>query len=161
MFHSIRFAWPVLMLGLLLSAGAAMADGAATISTATSDEYGTYLVTGDGMSVYLFEADTRGSGESSCYGKCADPYWPPVLTSGAPQADGQARGNMLGTIKRKDGAMQVTYGGWPLYLFVKDKAPGDTAGQDVHGFDGEWYLVTPEGTAVHAEEEEDDHVGGY
>ncbi len=53
-----------------------------------------------------------------------------------------------GASKRKDGRRQVTYNGWPLYTFVKDTAPGNTAGQDVEGFGGEWYLVTPEGEHV-------------
>jgi predicted lipoprotein with Yx(FWY)xxD motif len=41
--------------------------------------------------------------------------------------------------------MQVVYNQHPLYYFVKDQGPGQTAGQDVHGFGGEWYLLTPEG----------------
>ena len=46
--------------------------------------------------------------------------------------------------------MQVTYNGWPLYYFIKDKAPGDTMGQDVKGFGAEWYLVMPSGKEVHS-----------
>ena len=59
---------------------------------------------------------------------------------------------MLGTVERRDGSLQVTYNGWPLYYFVKDGKPGDTIGQDMEGFGGEWYLVSPDGDHVeHAE----------
>ena len=44
--------------------------------------------------------------------------------------------------------MQVTYNGWPLYYFVKDKQAGEATGQDVKGFGGEWYLVKPQGTKL-------------
>ncbi len=59
-----------------------------------------------------------------------------------------AQADLIGTFERDDGKMQVTYGGWPLYHFVRDKAPGDTNGQDVEGFGAEWYLVSPSGEEV-------------
>jgi len=130
---------------LALTSGLALAGGAAKVDTATSDEYGTYLVNERGMSLYLFEPDDQG--RSTCYDACAQ-AWPPVTTEGQPKARGKTDASLLGASKRKDGARQVTYNGWPLYTFVKDNAPGDTAGQDVEGFGGEWYLVTPEGEHV-------------
>lgn len=61
------------------------------------------------------------------------------------------KAGLVGTFERRDGARQVTYDGMPLHYFVKDQEPGDTAGQDVEGFGGEWYLVAPEGAKVHEE----------
>ena len=69
---------------------------------------------------------------------------------GEPQAGAGVNAGALGSLKRPDGTMQVTYNGWPLYYFIKDKAPGDTMGQDVKGFSAEWYLVTPSGKEVHS-----------
>jgi predicted lipoprotein with Yx(FWY)xxD motif len=46
----------------------------------------------------------------------------------------------LGTVANPEGGTQVTYNGWPLYLWVKDKAPGDTTGE---GVGGKWHVVTP------------------
>jgi len=63
-------------------------------------------------------------------------------------ANPAVRAQLLGTVQRRDGAMQVTYNGWPLYYYARDQNPGDTNGQDVEGFGGEWYLVTPEGHPV-------------
>lgn len=50
--------------------------------------------------------------------------------------------SMLGTTTRKDGTVQVTYNGWPLYYFSKDMAAGDTMGE---GFKSYWFVVTPTG----------------
>jgi predicted lipoprotein with Yx(FWY)xxD motif len=36
---------------------------------------------------------------------------------------------------------QMTYNGWPLYYYIKDKAPGDTTGQ---GVGGTWFVVPPD-----------------
>jgi len=133
--------------GLILvatGAGTALAGGA-TVSTAEHEPYGAHLVDGKGMSLYLFEADKGGM--SSCYDACAT-AWPPLQTTGQPQAIGKVQQSLLGTVARKDGAMQVTYGGWPVYYFIKDKAAGDTKGQEVDGFGAEWYLVGPNGKAV-------------
>jgi len=44
----------------------------------------------------------------------------------------------------------VTAGGWPLYTFVKDKAPGDVTGEGVKTFGGTWLAVSPSGVAVSA-----------
>ena len=54
----------------------------------------------------------------------------------------------LGTIKRPDGTVQVTYNGHPLYLYVKDKDDGDTYGQGINSFGADWYALTPSGKKV-------------
>jgi Secreted repeat of unknown function len=51
----------------------------------------------------------------------------------------------VGTLKRSDGTIQVTYKGHPLYLYVKDKDDGDTYGQLLKSFGAEWYTLTPTG----------------
>lgn len=56
---------------------------------------------------------------SGCQSLCAQ-YWPPVLTSGRPQAGPGVDQHALGTIMRPDGTEQVTYQGRPLYLFTGD-----------------------------------------
>ncbi|MDN5863847.1 MAG: hypothetical protein L0I62_01315 [Gammaproteobacteria bacterium] len=121
----------------------------AIVATATQTPYGSYLVDAAGISLYLFKADSRG-GKSTCYDRCAE-VWPPLLSDGEPEAGGQAKAGLLGTIERRNGSTQVTYNGWPLYYYAPDDEAGDTKGQDVHGFGAEWYLVTPAGSVVHAE----------
>jgi predicted lipoprotein with Yx(FWY)xxD motif len=68
--------------------------------------------------VYTFNGDSGH--KSSCTGTCAV-NWPPVLTSGRPEAAGPGVDeHALGIIVRPDGTHQVTYDGQPLYLDVDD-----------------------------------------
>jgi predicted lipoprotein with Yx(FWY)xxD motif len=117
-----------------------------TIAVATNAKLGQILVDGKGMTVYLFVVDTGTT--STCYTSCAS-IWPPVLTTGAPQAGAGATASLLGTTTRTDGKIEVTYAGHPLYYFIKDKAAGDTTGQGVNGFGGLWWVLTPSGAAMH------------
>jgi predicted lipoprotein with Yx(FWY)xxD motif len=56
---------------------------------------------------------------NGCFGMCAQ-FWPPVLTSGRPEAGAGVDSDALGTTTRPDGTKQVTYKGRPLYLFADD-----------------------------------------
>jgi predicted lipoprotein with Yx(FWY)xxD motif len=124
------------------SGSAASQGGAATIAVGNAGDLGTVLVDSNGMTVYDFHKD-KGT-TSSCYGAC-EQNWPPVTTTGAPKASGGAQSGMLGTTERKDGTMQVTYAGHPLYTFIQDMKPGDAKGNDVDFFGGEWYALQPNG----------------
>ena len=92
----------------------------ATVAISGS-ELGRVLVDGRGRTLYLFERDKHG--KSSCTGPCAT-AWPPLIASGKPLASAGARASLLGTTKRADGRLQVTYNHHPLYTFVKDTREG-------------------------------------
>ena len=115
------------------------------ISVADNAKLGKILVDGSGKTVYLFEADKTTV--STCYGDCAT-YWPPVLTTGAPDAGPGVTASLLGTTQRKDRAKQVTYGGHPLYYVVTDHKTGDTTGQGVNNFGAPWDVVGPDGMQI-------------
>ena len=123
----------------------------AELTAAQSQEFGRYVADGDGRALYMFTTDTRGEGniepESSCYDACAE-AWPPLLAEASPPVGDKLDKSKLGSFQRQGGKTQITYGGWPLYYYVKDSGSGSVTGQDVHGFGGEWYLVTPEGGAL-------------
>lgn len=124
--------------------GGVPVTGGATVNVSDTTDFGSILVDGEGMSLYLFTNDTQNSGASTCYDDCAV-EWPPLTTDGDPTAGEGADASLLGTITRDDGTMQVTYNGWPLYYFHEDAAAGDTNGQDVGGV---WFLVSPAGEAI-------------
>ena len=73
--------------------------------------FGKMIYNSSRQAIYQFDRDSKG--KSRCYGSCAK-LWPPVLTRGKPKAIKGARANLLGTFKRRGGARQVTYNGWPL-----------------------------------------------
>ena len=116
-----------------------------TIKKATSG-LGDILVDANGRTLYLFRADSAGV--SNCNsGPCVQ-YWPPVLTQGQPQAGPGVSAALLGTSKRKDGSVEVTYAGHPLYYFLADTRPGQLAGQGVDSFGARWYVVSPTGAQI-------------
>jgi len=121
------------------SAGAGVKVGVA------SSGLGRVLVDGRGRTLYLFEKDKHG--KSACAGKCAG-FWPPLITSGKPLATAGAKSSLLGTTKRADGRLQVTYNHHPLYTFVKDTRKGQTNGEELDAFGAEWYAVSAAGAKV-------------
>lgn len=114
----------------------------ATEIVVTEGELGTYLTDADGNTLYLFLPDAAG-GESTCYDAC-EASWPPVGEVVAGDGVDEA---LVGTTTRNDGSVQATYGGWPLYYFAADSAPGDVNGQ---GINDVWFVVSPAGEAVGA-----------
>ena len=122
------------------------AAAAATVSLrALSGVPGKALVGSNGRTLYLFEADK--SGTSACSGACAT-AWPPDVVTGSPEAGGGVSQSLLGTIKRADGTMQVTYNGHPLYYFTADTAGGTAHGQGIKAFGAGWYVVSASGSKI-------------
>ena len=122
--------------------------GAAGVLGVATTSLGPVLVDSKGFTVYLLTADTAG--HSTCSAQCLQ-YWPLVPApagAGVPAVQGVSAA--LGATKGTSGASMVTAGGWPLYTFVKDKAPGDVAGEGVKTFGGTWYAVSPSGQVVTA-----------
>lgn len=114
------------------------------VKAATEQGLGRVLVDGRGYTVYAYVPDHQGA--SKCYRACAF-SWPPfVLPHGVvrPVEGRGVRSALLGATKRTDGALQVTYNGWPLYLYRNDGAPGEATGQG-NGM-GLWYAVNPSGS---------------
>jgi predicted lipoprotein with Yx(FWY)xxD motif len=128
----------------LVVAGTGSAASRATVKT-RHGALGTFLVGGNGRTLYLFEKDKTS--KSTCTGQCAQ-FWPPLLTSGKPKAAGKAKASLFGTTKRSDGKVQVTYKGHPLYYFSQDTKPGDTMGEGFNAFGAKWYVLAPSGKKI-------------
>jgi predicted lipoprotein with Yx(FWY)xxD motif len=128
-------------------------DGGPATVKMTSAATGRFLVDSQGHSLYLFEKDEDG--ESYCSGACAA-VWPPLETSAKPRGATGVDTAALGTTKRDDGDLQVTYHGHPLYYYAADASTaGRTKGEDVKQFGDSWYLVDARGKPV--EEESESH----
>jgi len=123
---------------------AAVPAGPAMVNVGKNDKFGSFLADDKGMTLYLFTNDSPNT--TTCYDKCAT-FWPPLLTTGNTVAGTGLDASKFGTITRTDGTTQVTYGGWPLYYFAKDKQAGDVLGQ---GVTNNWYLISPAGDAIKA-----------
>ncbi len=132
----------VASLGAFVALAAFAQNADVQLALQTDPALGDHLVDGDGRTLYLFTPDEQGA--STCVDACAE-NWPPVLAGGeVPVADGLDAA-LVGSVERADGSSQVTYGGWPLYTFVRDAAAGDTNGQGVNDV---WYVVGADGNAA-------------
>jgi len=106
---------------------------------------GPVLVDSKGFTVYMLTADTPG--HSTCSAQCLK-FWPLVLAPGTTVPPVQGVSAAVTATKATSGASMVAAAGWPLYTFVKDKAPGQVAGEGIKTFGGTWYAVSPSGTPV-------------
>ena len=106
---------------------------------------GEVLVNSKGHTLYMFAKDKNG--KSSCSGSCAK-FWPPYLQHGKVTAGTGVKASLLGTTRRSNGSMQVTYKKHPLYGFALDKKAGQTNGEGNVAFGGKWHAVSAKGTAV-------------
>ena len=129
----------------VLTAGAVAAGHTGAVVKLGQSSLGRILVDSHGRTLYLWAHDKRG--KSTCYGACAT-YWPPLITRGKPRAISGARSGLVGTTRRRDGKLQVTYHGHPLYRFSLDGRAGQTAGEGLSDFGGRWYAVSAAGNAV-------------
>jgi predicted lipoprotein with Yx(FWY)xxD motif len=124
----------------------------AVVKVALNKELGkSILVDARGRTLYMFRADSRN--KSTCVDDATyhcSKLWPPLRTTGKPRAGRGVKSSLLGLIKRRDGAAQVTYAGHPLYTdagspsvsLAPDTKPGDVNGQ---GFLGVWFAIAPSG----------------
>src|SRR4051794_28865992 len=128
----------------VLALPAAAAAKTASVKVAPSSA-GRILVDTHGKTLYLWAHDKGAA--STCNGQCAK-YWPPLITTGKPEAGAGARAALLATSRRADGRMQVTYHGHPLYYYVGDTRRGDVKGEGLTAFGGRSDPVSAAGAAV-------------
>jgi len=127
------------------ASNAAPATARTVVKTAQTG-LGRILVNSRGHTLYQFGKDKNG--KSACAGQCAT-FWPPLInTSGKPLAQAGAKASLLGTTKRADGRMQVTYNHHPLYTFAKDTKKGQTKGEGLTAFGGKWEVNSPAGAKI-------------
>ena len=112
------------------------ASGAAVVkSTSNPSLGGAVLTNAQGMTLYALSAEAGG--RFICTSSCLQ-VWHPLTVTGTAHPSGSV--GSLGTIKRPDGATQVTFQGKPLYTFAQDARPGDVHGQGIKDV-GTWAAV--------------------
>ncbi len=108
-----------------------------TVKIADSARIGKYLVNASGFTLYIHSSDTPNSGTTGCYSQC-EVYWHPFYTSVIALPANLSQSS-FGMITRTGGAKQLTYDGYPLYLYSVDNASGQITG---NGVAGTWFAVT-------------------
>jgi predicted lipoprotein with Yx(FWY)xxD motif len=108
---------------------------------AANSEFGQMLFDSTGQAIYLFDIETTSA--PRCYDACAE-AWPPVLTTGEPDAGQGVDTALLATTERPDGTVQVTYNDHPLYFYAHEDR-GEVKCHDIFLNGGNWYVVQPGG----------------
>lgn len=128
----------------VVAAGATGSTAKPTVAVTKDATLGSILVNTKDRTVYRF-LDDHGK-TSACTGACAK-EWPPVVVAkhASPVAGSGVLATKLGTTMRADGTVQVTYAGYPLYLYAGDTGSAQTHGQGV----GEvWFVLAPSGATI-------------
>jgi len=131
---------------LALGVGTALAVAGPILKSSHNPTLGTIIVDAQGRTLYHL---TSEHGTIKCTGACAA-AWPPVVAPkrGKPTLGPGLRASKLGTIKRPDGKVQVTYNKLPLYRYYLDQKPGQAKGEGVTLPPGAWYAISPAGRIV-------------
>ena len=136
--------------GGALGVGVAFAVTAPIIKSSKNAALGSIVVDAKGLTLY--HASSERNGKITCTGNCVY-FWFPVIWKGKgkPVLGKGLSPTKIGTIKRPNGALQVTYGKLPLYRYYLDRKPGQTKGQGVKDPAGTWYRDLGERQGRHEE----------
>jgi predicted lipoprotein with Yx(FWY)xxD motif len=128
--------------------GTALAATTVTVKTVHTAKLGTIVVNGQGRTLYHLTGERNGA--IKCKGACLG-FWPPLIVAAGTKAQAGTGivAAKLGTVKRPDGRLQVTYNHMPLYRFAHDTKAGQTNGEAFpDGALGTWYAISRAGTIV-------------
>jgi len=162
--QSLKVSLPALAASLLLAACGSSSGGASSnssassaaassqtssggsasvVKTAANSALGaTILVNNQGMTLYRLSGEQNG--KWICTSAACVQTWHPLIAPSGGAPTGTV--GSLGTVKRPDGTMQVTYKGAPLYTFVQDQKAGDAKGQGIKDV-GTWGAISTSATA--------------
>ena len=179
--HLLKLSLPAAAISLLLAACGSSSTSSNTTSSAAgaqpaaqtsgsssgavvktaSSSLGTILVNSQGMTLYHLSGEQDG--KFICTGSACLGVWHPLIAPSSATPSGPV--GSLGTVKRPEGTLQVTYKGTPLYTFAQDKQAGETNGQGIKDV-GTWSVATtssgsaPAASTASSSEKEESSGGG-
>ena len=117
----------------------------ALLEALTVAGHGKVLVNSHHFSLYGYSPESAG--KIVCKAICLK-FWPPVLVSSKVTSVSVGAGvsGKVGFVKRSATTKQVTFNGWPLYTFIKDKAPAKATGEGVKNGTFIWGLIRASAT---------------
>ncbi len=107
---------------------------------------GSILATGRGATLYDFGPDSPT--RSTCVNAGCVYQWPPLPAPSTIRVGAGVHRALVGTVQRPDGSVQLTYGGHPLYTYIRDSRPGMVTGQAIDQDGGPWYVLNRAGHEI-------------
>lgn len=156
MSHLAKRAWrPAMMLAMAIAGFATaalvgvalaksftlqVAKGAKVTNTLSQSTAENIIVNSRGRAVYALTGDSKGHPECTKPSGCFQ-FWPPVKVSSAKQLS-KATGirGQLG-VWHRNGFLQVTLAGHPLYTFGGDTHKDAATGEGIKSFGGTWHVA--------------------
>ncbi len=148
---------PVSCVGLALALAACGGPDVTTLSSPPTTDtsltltlqhspVGPILATGGGSTLYEFAPDTPT--HSACVGDPCVLQWPPLIRQGPVRVGNGLDPSLVGTLRRPDGAVQLSYADHPLYTYNLDVTPGMVTGQAFNQDGGLWYVIGARGRQI-------------
>ncbi|MFI4985765.1 MAG: hypothetical protein ACHQAV_07270 [Solirubrobacterales bacterium] len=137
-----RVAPLALVLAGSLVATALATAGALTIGSASNSSLGKrVVVNAQGHTLYALSPETAT--HLLCKSSECMKFWPPLTVSSTATTlkDGAGVHGHLAILRRRNGLLQVTLRGMPLYRFSRDHAKGQANGEGIESFRGTWHAV--------------------
>ena len=117
-----------------------VAKGASVTNQSGATKTENIVINSKGRAVYTLSGDTTKHPKCTKANGCFA-FWPPVTVSSAKSLSKAAGvSGKLGIFKR-NGLMQVTLGGHPLYTFANDKKRANATGEGINAFNGIWHAL--------------------
>ena len=130
-----------------LGVAAAFAVTGPILKVSHDASLGAIIVNGKGLTLY--HVSSERAGKLSCTGNCLYFWFPVIVTAKTKIVVGAGLSKAkVGTIRRPNGALQLTYNKLPLYRYYLDRKPSQVKGQGVKDPAGTWYAVSSSGSVV-------------
>jgi len=120
-------------------AAAAVASGAmgGPVIRLKDKQFGPILATPKHQALYYWSVEKKAGFKIRCTGSCAK-LWPPLVVKSAGAVPRRLEGlkGALGTVRRPDGKLQVTYNRLPVYTYAHE-GPNQVLCDNVDG----WFVL--------------------
>ena len=117
-----------------------VASNAKVVNAKTGASADESIATFRGFAVYLLTGDSKGHPECTKAGGCFR-VWRPVTVSSAKKLSKAPGINGKLGVWRRDGVLQVTLGGHPLYRYAPDTHKRVATGEGIRSFGGTWHVI--------------------
>jgi len=132
----------LLLIGAALFAGLALANQTSTLRASSNAKLNkTIVVDPHGRTLYALSPETAH--HLLCKSRECFESWPPVTVRSkhVTLVAGEGLVGRLALLRRRNGTLQVTLRGMPLYRFAGDGPGGDAIGEGITSFGGRWHTV--------------------
>jgi predicted lipoprotein with Yx(FWY)xxD motif len=139
---SVAAAGSAVLVGMALAKSFVLhvARNARVVNTKAAVTHENIVVGSRGRAVYTLSGDSRHHPQCTVANSCLQ-FWPPVKVASAKKLHGAPGVKGKLGVWHRNGFMQLTLGGHPLYTYAGDGRSHVATGEGIKGFGGTWHVV--------------------